>query len=278
MILHGAIDADLDIADRLLARHLGAAVQRFGAAALSVIDLPPLTTAPIDVEQIRVAAVLLWAREVEAAGLPSFVEALAEGLARGRVTLPVTTGGDRLMRYYRAREERFGEPERHAIYDRLFGEAADRLHPFPPLFDEMVEVLAAIGRGAERESLARLHARLRFATRQVAELLSVSAGITGFAARDVAAHIREAVEILKDPDVTRALGGGGLWTMIRLNGTAVTGREYNPTPHLMRARAGQQILSWLADASASLDGAGTEVERTHPVVEAAQSWELARYA
>jgi hypothetical protein len=269
-----AIGVDLDANDRLLARHLGAAVQRFGAAALDVIDLPPLISpadSQVDAEQIRVAAVLLWAREIEEAGLPGFVEALAEGLIRGRLTLPLTTGADRLMRYYRGRDERFGREERHALYARAFGEPGERNHPFASSFGQMVTILSDIGRAGRTESLSPLQARLRIIARQLGEQLSTSAGLAAFAARDIVAHIREAVEILHDADVSHALGDSGLWSMIRLNGPAIAGHEFNPTPHLIRARAGQQILSWLADAVPSLDS--VVVDRADPVVEGAQAWE-----
>lgn len=270
-----ALAADLDGADRLLACHLGAAIQRFGAAALSVVDLPPLRSSSIDVEQIRVAAVLLWAREVEEAGLPGFVEALAGGLVKGTLILSLTSGADRIMRYYRDREHRFGREERQAIYARVFGDPVDSLHPFSPLFEQMVQNLAEIGAAATTTSLAPFEARLRFAGRQLAELLSSSAGIAAFAARDIAANIREAVEILRDHDVAQALGGGGLWALIRVNAPTVAGRNFDSTLHLTRARAGQQILAWLADSAALFESSGNLVGRTDPIVEAAQSWQAA---
>jgi hypothetical protein len=274
----GDLRAALDANDRLLARHLGAAVQRLGAAALEVIDLPPLTTGSIDAEQIRVAAVLLWAREVEAAGLPSFVEALAEGLVHGRLMLPVTSGGDRLMRYYRARSDRFGPEERAALYARLFGDSGGP-HQLPEqqfalLFEQLIGMLDDIGRAGDRQSLSAMRARLRIVGRELAELLSASAGIAAFAARDIVAHIREAADIMHDADVSQALGGGGLWTMIRANSVAITGRTIDPAPHLTRASAGQQILTWLADTAAAPGAAEPAVERGDPVVEAAQAWLL----
>ncbi len=273
--LSPAILSDLDANERLLARHLAAAVQRFGAAALSVIDLPPLTTGPIDAEQLRVAAVLLWAREIEEAGLPQFVDALADGLIKGRLTLPLTTGAERLMRYYRERESRLAAPERRAIYERLFGAAGPDGHPFASLFEQLLAVLIDIGGARERDNLSSQHARLGFLAQQLGELLSGSAGMAAFAARDVVSQIREAVDILHDPDVARVLGGGGLWMMIRTNGTAVAGREFDPAPHLARARAGQQILSWLGDAAGSLDASVALIDGTHPIVEAAHAWAVA---
>jgi hypothetical protein len=270
----GDLGAALDESDRLLARHLAAAVQRLGPAALDVIDLPPLTTGTVDAEQIRVAAVLLWAREVEAAGLPSFVEQMAEGLVRGRLMLPITSGGDRLMRYYRARSDRFGREERAALYARTFGDPADPLHPFPGLFAQLLGNLDEIGRAGDQQSLSPMRARLRFVGRELAERLSNSAGIAAFAARDIVAHIREAADILHDTDISQALGGGGLWTMIRANAAAITGRNIDPAPHLTRASAGQQILTWLAETADASVAAEPAVERTDPVVEAAQAWLL----
>lgn len=270
----GDLRAALDACDRLLARHLSAAVQRLGAAALDVIDLPPLTTASIDVEQIRVAAVLLWAREIEAAGLPAFVEVMAEGLVRGRLMLPVTTGADRLMQYHRARSDRFGREERSAIYARLFGDPADPQHLFARLFEQLVVILDDIGRAGDQQSLSPMRARLRIVARELAELLSTSPGIAAFAARDIVAHIREAADVLRDADVSQALGGGSLWTMIRANSAAITGRNFDPAPHLTRASAGQQILSWLADTSAPSGPSEPAVQRGDPVVEAAQAWLL----
>jgi hypothetical protein len=137
----------------------------------------------------------------------------------------------------------------------------------------MVNMLSNIGRAGETESLAPFQARLRVVGRELAEQLSESAGIAAFAARDIVAHIREAAGILHDPDVSLALGDGGLWTMIRVHAGAIAGRTFNPTPHLMRAGAGRQILAWLADAAPLLESTAPLVDRAHPVVEVAQAWE-----
>ena len=70
--------ADVDRCERLLADHLAAAVQRFGAAALGVVDLPPLDEPDRpSAAQLRAAATLLWARHVDEAGLLDFTDALA---------------------------------------------------------------------------------------------------------------------------------------------------------------------------------------------------------
>jgi hypothetical protein len=183
------------------------------------------------------------------------------------------------MRYYRGRSERFGREERVALYARLFGgrEGQDQSHqhPFPGLFDQLLTILDDIGRAGDRQSLSPMRARLRIVGRELAELLSNSAGIAAFAARDIVAHIREAADILHDPDISQALGGGGLWTMIRANGPSITGRAIDPAPHMTRASAGQQILTWLAETAAGAPGAAEPVvERGDPVVEAAQAWLL----
>lgn len=264
-------------AQRLLDTHLEAAVRRFGPNALGVIDLPPLSGAPLDGDQVRVAATLLWAREVEAAGLPGFVEALAEGLVRGTLLLPLTTGGDRLMRYWRGRGERFTADERQAIYTRLFGDPAATgagAADFAAAFDGWLRWLSHLGRLPQNLDTTHARARAQAAGRAVAQLLSDRAvGMAAFAARDIVANVREAIDILRDPDIATVLGGSP-WQILRMHAPQVLGRRVDPDRHLARAEAGQLLLSWLADHAAALTGAAIAIARDDSVVAAAERWLL----
>src|SRR5262245_8343054 len=106
----------LERCDRLLGDHLAAALQAFGSAALGVIDLPSLEVpGRIARPQLRAAATLYWCSQVEGAGLPSFVDALAEAVWTGRTAVMVGAAADRLVRYHRDRDERFSADERRAI-------------------------------------------------------------------------------------------------------------------------------------------------------------------
>src|SRR5438128_1371966 len=88
--------------ERLLALHLAAAVQRFGGAALGVVDLPPLTDGPLDPAQLRVGAALYWCMAVEQAGLLAAVEKLAADFRTGGVDLAQGATAERLLAFARA--------------------------------------------------------------------------------------------------------------------------------------------------------------------------------
>src|SRR2546423_328466 len=103
------LDRELSEVARRLDDHLAASAERYGAAALEVIDLPPLWQrgGELSAEQIRAGGALLWAKEVDEAGLPGFVEALADQVLQGKFLLPITGAADRLMLYRRSEHERF---------------------------------------------------------------------------------------------------------------------------------------------------------------------------
>jgi hypothetical protein len=262
--------------DQLLARHLASAVARFGQRALGIIDLPPLADAgEIDAGHLRAAAVLYWASEVEQAGLPRFVERLAEGVVDGRLALNISpAAGDRLAEYWRDRHERFSADERAALYERLFGDATS----FPRELDTLTETLAAIGDAGRFDSIDRLQARARVLGRQLAESLSQrSAGVTAFAARDVVEHVRRAAALLADPQLAAALGGagGGIWRVVRVAAPLVLGARIDPDSHLMRAQAGRDLVGWLADHAGALVTGAVPIGAGDNVVQDAQAWRAA---
>lgn len=260
--------------ERLLQDHLASAVDRYGAAALDVIDLPPVAgpTGELVPAQIRAAGALLWASEIEQAGLPAFVDALAEGAVEGKVLLPITSGADRLMLYRRTRNERFTGDERRALYERLFGAPGDGAHPFAASFHRLLQTLDAIAHAGPQESLVGPAARANASAREVAQWLSEhSGGIAPFAARSIAEHIRDALAVLHDPDVARALGGGSVWQMLRLHAAEVLGRAVDPGPHLERASAALALVSWMARAASAIEG-GTATVPPPQVLQAAVLW------
>jgi len=277
----------LDACDRALALQLCEAVQRFGAAAPSIIDLPPVSGGRIDAGALHVASVLAWAWEVEQAGMPSFVEALAEGVMNGTLLLPIETGGERLGRYWRARHERFTADERRELYARIFGEpavaaeAADGADaggsPFPALFEALVEALIEIGRAPTTRPLIDLVVRANAAARDLAADLSMRAvGMAAYAARDIVAHVRLALSLVGATDIARALGTTDVWRAIELHGPEVLGRQLSPRPHLARAEALHAVISWLADQAGSIGALSARIGPADAVVRAAESWQAER--
>ena len=270
-----ALLAGLDRCDALLARHLAATLARFGSPALGIIDLPPLPTAAgLSADQIRAAASLYWASEIEEAGLPAFAEVLAEGVVEGRLPLALTTGAARLMAYYRRRHERFAASERRALYARLFGGDGGS-SAFGSGMRSLCSLLSELGRAPRDQGTATLGARINVVARDLAEWLSTGgAGITAFAAREIVANVREALAIMHDRDIALALGGAGVpvFTMIEMHAPQVLRRQVHPQPHVDLALSGVTVLSWLADSATLLTDGRATVRPEDPLVGAAETW------
>ena len=266
-----AVLAGLDTCAWLLERHLTAALARFGSPALGVIDLPPLPTGTdLSADQIRAAASLYWASEIEAAGLPEFVEALAAAVVNGTLPLPLTTGAARLTTYHLSRHERFDAGERRALYARLFGDET-----FISGMTSLCRLLSELGRAPITEGTATLVARINVVARELASGLSAGGtGITGFAAREIIANVRATLAIMRDPDLVQALGGVGapVFSVIERTAARVLRREVHPQPHLDRATSGLTLLSWLADSAAMLGAGRVTVRRDDPLIAAAETW------
>lgn len=254
--------------EALLARFMHAAVEKFGAGALGVLDLPSLSDVGVDPAQIRVAAVLLWCREMESAGTLQFAESLAEQVTTGKLLLPIKTAGARLAHYHRSRSDRWLLGERLALYDRVLG------GPVDAALGRLVRELASWSSAPSSEGSGSVEAGLRVAARDLATLVSTRAvGVVSWAARDIMGAIAEAIDLLADPDLTAALGHSGLWNVLTWHGQTVLGRSLRPTRYFARAAAGRQILEWLADVTPSMDGTGSLLARTDPVITAANRWE-----
>jgi hypothetical protein len=256
--------------DRLLGDHLAAALQTFGQAALGVIDLPSLAApGQIARAQLRAAATLFWCAQVDGAGLPSFVDALAEAAWSGRVTMTLGPIAARLARYHRDREDRFSADERRTIYERLFGEDTG----FPAQWEKLVGDLGELGRAPLDRGVDDLIARVQVTAVDLARGLSDRAiGITGFAGREIVAHVRTALDLLRDPELSRSLGGGGPWQLVRQHAAWLLGHPIDPVPFLDRAQAGLTILEWIAARADGLDGSALLIGRDDPVARAASRW------
>jgi hypothetical protein len=267
-----AIDHGLAVCDRLLASHLEAAVQCYGSAALGVIDLPPLRSAPLADAQLRVAAVLYFTFELERAGLPRFAEALVEQLVRGRLLIPIgASTGNLLLAWWRQRNHRFQAGEREEIYRRVFGAAPD--DDVAAGLRQLAESLAEIGRTPADRSVLHLEARVGAVAQSLGAALSARCvGITAYAAREIVAHLQDALRLLRHPDLSRAFGGGSVTSMLRRFGREILGRDLEPMAPATRARAGAAMITWLAQNAAGLRGGLVSVDRTGAAVRAAETW------
>lgn len=267
--------ADLDRCERLLAFHLNEAIARFGAAALGVLDLPPITGGALSAAQLRVAAVLLWAKHVDLAGLLAFMDALAEGVTRGTLPLPLGGAARRLVDWHRGREERFGADERQGLFERTFGPDGEPVtNPIAGQLEALVSAFVDLAHAPVGRSTQHFQARINVIARDLAGMLSDRAvGMAAWAARDLVGQIRTALDILRDKEVAAALGGSP-WTIVRDYAPDLLGRSVDPTPHLALASAGLRIVTWLAESAAALEQGTARVTPDDPVVSAALSWAI----
>ena len=252
---------DVDGADHLLAQHLSAALVRLG-----VIDLPPISQAAPGKAELQAAAVLAWAREVEATGLLEVVDAIAAGVASGALPLDLDpAAARRLIEHQRGREERFGHDERLALYARLMADADADLAT-------LIAALCDLGRAGTAQSTLPYEMRAAVAGASLASTLSARAtGIAAYAARDITAQIREALDLLGTPSIAQALGGGGVWAIIQRYADLA---GEHPAIGRAAARAGaiRTIVSWLADRAQDLASGRVAIARGDPVVAAALTW------
>jgi hypothetical protein len=187
-------------------------------------------------------------------------------MVEGKILIDVTTAGDRLMLYRRERTQRFGADERAALYARLFDAN------FEQSFGAMLAALDAIARAPLNQNLSALIARAVSAARDVGLQLSQrSGGIALYAARSIADQVREALAVLRDPDLSRALGGGSAWQMMRMHAMQVLGRQLDPEPHLDRASAALRLTNWIAGAAAGIEGGAANLP-PRDALDAAELW------
>lgn len=265
----------LRLCDELCGAHLRALEDRLGAPAMGLLDLPPLAGDAIETDQLRAVAPLYWALHAEQAGLLAVVEALAQQFVQGSIVEPIGRSGHLLFRYFRDRHERFKVEERASIYSHLFGGEGsdDPNHEFAQLFPRLAAELDAFGRSPTTEDDGAHRARISSLASDLLQNLSPrTAGVVAFAARDIVDNCRQALTILRDPELQSILGGGSVWLVIQRLGPRLTGHQFDPEPQLRRGVAGLRILRWLADAAPSLALGTVPLQRSDSVVLAASDW------
>jgi hypothetical protein len=254
---------DVDRSEALLAEHLSAAVRRFGAAVLGLVDLPSIETARPSRAELNVAAVLAWARGVDDAGLLETIEALADGVATGTLPLALTGPVVRKLMQWRRTRDQFSLEERRAIYDRVLGEVE-------PLMSHFVTTLAEIGQAGTTQSIRHLQIRASHTGLELAgELTARATGIAAFAARDIVRQVREALAILGDAELAQALGGGNPWTIVGRHAQSLLGRRVDPAAGRTRAMAGRELIEWLGRNADALVAGTAAPTAADPVVHAA---------
>ena len=187
---------------------------------LDPIDLPPIVGAA-DSSSLRVAAPLYLAAELEAAALLPVAELAAGLFAQGALRGDLGAAGPGLVRFYRARTRRLSPAERRAFFARVFGgpwdgptlaePGAGAMGPndaFELGFIDAAEALYQVSAGHRSPGLPSAVDAV------AANLAPRVSGMTAYAARDVLGTLREALRLLGDPGLQRALGGRSVWSAV----------------------------------------------------------------
>ncbi len=245
------------------------------------IELPPLQAAQIDQAQLRAIASLYLASEMENVGLIPAVETLAGLVRSGAFGVDVGAATPLLLNFWQNRNQRASRDEREHCFGGLFGEGAGR-DSFIDTMLALCEALYKLDENASNANYGGMSQQMRVrsaASRVLGTLLASAGGITVFLAQEILQSLREAIAILKQPNLLAALGGRDVWTAVeRIDRLAHTPRR-NARLYVQRGRAGMTVLTWLAEAAPLLDKQSNAlVKLDHPVIGAALDWMQAALA
>jgi hypothetical protein len=259
----------LDEAEHLL---LAAEAHSVMMAELGQIDLPAAERA--DAMQLRAIASLYLASTLEAAGLIQAADDLTRLARTGALGGDLGEAAPLVEAFWAARNDRAGEPERLALFGRLFGAPAgpdDAASGANGVFEEMLldlcdAIMKAVdggGQGRVRTAAARLAENVASASNDMVQML----------AREILQSLGQAIAILNHPSVRTMLTARTMWDAV----TAIDRRfrrQTRPTlTHLRRGRAGMAVLAWLADHVDTIDGGGGPlISNGDLVVDAAIDW------
>ena len=274
--------ASLGLADRLISA--AQAVMAPGPAdGISIIDLPPVLGAEGNQAQLRVVAPLYLFSELESAGLLPVTEKLASLFAVGALQADPGRAGPALATFWQQRNERFSAPERQALFARLFG-SADMASPagspnssndqFLSLMIEFAGALNHMGSDILYGHTPEAEETVRSTAEALAsELLPKAGGIALFAAREIAAAIRQAMSILESSSIQAMVGQHSVWGAVQTFAKLYLGRELPVSEHVDRGRAGALLLAWIAEASPHLEeGTGSSLVPDASIIAAAAAW------
>jgi hypothetical protein len=181
--------------------------------------------------ELEAAAALYSGSELEQLDPFALVDRLVELWMRGGVATGATSRSSRrLDAFWLHRAERIDAEERRALYARVFGGG----------FDERFVALAASLAQSDGDSAARATDVRRVLNAAVDESVLLAAPL-------LIAHLREALEILDDPEIRHAYGARDIWQLVETLARLELGREFDVVRARTMAAAGTLIIGWLAE-------------------------------
>jgi hypothetical protein len=221
--------------------------------------------------QIRAVEAIYFAAMFEQLRAFAVADRLAELFAEG--LLPVGRGNAARMldAYWRDRGGRLSEAERRMVYRRTVGlpggeNAGGTNRDFEKLW---LRFLSSVGRYARQQQVedsagdgsAPITAEeVRTAGRTLARNLSLhGAGTTFYAASSLQKQIKDAVQLLSDPEITHAYGARDWFEVVEKVAALELGGAGNTARYRSMGAAGATVIEWLADNTERLNRSSFEL-------------------
>ncbi len=240
-------------------------------------------------ENILAAGALYYIYELgEHLGMYRLADALVLRWASGALDLADGSATNRLYQFWKRRDDRNSPEERAAVIKRVLnigdGEVLSRSvvnEEFPALWHRLMEEATEYIRRAEGSDdiyCRRIsRASLYDATRNLQYNLSTHAtGMAHMQVREMYAHLSEAIEIFKHPEITDYFGGGrrkNMWTVIE----RLSMDEFRHAPNVSALQTaaieGNKVFQWVAN----FGGSGTVTEQAFKsFLDSAEAWILSQ--
>jgi len=268
-----AVDMALSLVEQAGSRTLALALDESGA-----IELPD--AAPVsadDQAMIRASATLYLAAQLESAGLISAVETLCGLAMSGGINVDLGSAAHLVEQFWKGRNDRFHEKERHAFFARLFGsDEQASSSDFENLMIALCESLYKLDEQSYDQNYGSPAAqnKARVAVRSIVESLTRrGGGMTPFAAKEILTTIQESIRIIQQPPVKHAFGANTLWDVVRSVENRYERSEVDIQKYVSRGKSGLVVLSWVADTLPNLANMVAPIVTVgHPVTAAAEEW------
>lgn len=270
------------------------ALAGYGTDHLDVahLTLPPLEAMAemqIYPENIRSLGLAYFVMQFEELQIFRVVDWLAREFMLGRLPLGFGEGGRRLYQYLKRRDQRLQEVDRLGFYHRSFGvgpATGGELQPnhhFPQLWMNLLiattEYIASqrvgelILRAGDRTDFSRTSNRERVlrAVRDLQTNLSqIGFGAVPWFAREMAASLQDAFDLLSDREILAALGVPDAWSAINRISASFLGGAGDTYQKKTMAEQGRAIFDFMADHHRDVYVVGDrELER---LVSAVEKW------
>ena len=268
-------------AQRLVDRAHGL-IAHINALALDDVDaagIPvPIPARAADIDLLRAVAALYLTASFEAAGVIPAAEDLTKLVRSGVIRRNFGDGIKLLQDFWSNRDHRASQAERLAFFADVFGVPPDAERSGRRInveFEErLLDLCEAIYRSADAGAGTTARAQVRrTAGRLIDNLMTVAGGMTAMMTQDILTTQREAIGLLSNAAIRRALNAQTMWDVVSYVDQIMRRPNSDARAHIDRGRAGFTIITWLAGlAGGSGDVTRANASTDEKLVDAAVDW------